>query len=182
MEFRRHNEYYSPENIVFQNRKKWLSSGATWDFFLSFFLFKRNPKRSNKVTLQITDNILSLVFIYWVNTLYDMGHCTHSTHSSAVEGPCALAYMLFLARKRSKYHLTFLLDHLPKSQRTVLFSSETSELNTNIFQNMHEPTQSLRDVSWNICPSLGGFGRGAVVRGFPKPCSLLSLPMDAYIL
>lgn len=80
------------------------------------------------------------------------------------------------------HRLSFLLDHLPKSQRTALSAflsyRETSELDANVLQTKHEPQNGLKNLSWHICNSLRSFkGRAAVVKLIIKLWLSLAYPL-----
>lgn len=88
-----------------------------------------------------------------------------------------LTCVFYLARKGSKFRLSFLLDYLPKSWRTAPLPSpfpslsETSKLDADIFQNKHGSKWISRNVNWHICTR-----RAAVVSWCPEPRLSLAPP------
>lgn len=82
-------------------------------------------KTQSEVTLRMTDSILNMVTILPINTCRTQGClCTWHTFFSVCRDP-AFTCVFFLARKISKFPLSFLLDHLPKPRRTVSFPSSS---------------------------------------------------------
>jgi hypothetical protein len=130
------------------------------------FFKKQNLKRSNTI-----DNILSLLIIFTLYRTWD--GTTHTVHPWACTRTCARPCVLSLARKRGKCHLSCLLDHLPKYQRTILSPTPTHDLYwmLTVFW-MCTSQQGFSEVE--ICT--GSFSRRAMVHWLPEPRLSLGLP------